>query len=197
MYLNTFPVSGGQSVLEPMAAAKPVVILRHREATHFNAGAELAGLEEVLADSEDGYLELATRFIKDAALRQEQSPRAPIREPPQIHPPSSGRSCPGPWQSSCTAPSHRLAPRSVPTGSAYTCPPTLFPGLGPAAASPPKDFGIISDPPIWDPSTSTLCARSSRQRRLRQVCTRPKSNRGLAKDRLPLFVDNVFDRNGR
>ena len=71
VYLNTFPVSGGQSVLEPMAAAKPVVILRHREATHFNAGAELAGLEEVLADSEDGYVELATRFIKDVALRQE------------------------------------------------------------------------------------------------------------------------------
>ena len=75
VYLNTFPVSGGQSVLEPMAAAKPVVILRHAEATHFNAGAELAGLEEVSANTEDGYVELAARLIADPALRRQYGER--------------------------------------------------------------------------------------------------------------------------
>ncbi len=75
VYLNTFPVSGGQSVLEPMAAATPVVILRHPEATHFNAGAELAGMEEVSANDEVEYVELAARLIAEPELRRQYGRR--------------------------------------------------------------------------------------------------------------------------
>ena len=75
LYLNTFPVSGGQSVLEPMAAAKPVVILRHAEATHCNAGAELADIEEVSVYTEDDYVELAARLIENPALRRQYGER--------------------------------------------------------------------------------------------------------------------------
>ncbi len=71
VYLNTFPVSGGQSILEPMSIAKPVVVLKYAEATHFNAGAELAGIPEAVVDSEDEYVELASRLIEDPGLRDQ------------------------------------------------------------------------------------------------------------------------------
>lgn len=69
VYLNTFPVSGGQSILEPMSIRKPVVVLRYAEATHFNAGAELAAVPEAVVDSEEAYFDLASRLIEDPGLR--------------------------------------------------------------------------------------------------------------------------------
>ena len=70
IYLNSFPESGGQSVLEPMAAAKPVVIRRFAEVTHHNVGAELAGLPDLIAASEDEYVGIAERLLENPDLRR-------------------------------------------------------------------------------------------------------------------------------
>ncbi|HYR43803.1 MAG TPA: glycosyltransferase family 4 protein, partial [Terriglobia bacterium] len=70
VYLNSFPHSGGQSVLEPMASAKPVVIRRYAEVTHQNVGAELAGLPDLNAASDDEYVEIAQRLLQNPDLRR-------------------------------------------------------------------------------------------------------------------------------
>ena len=69
LYLNTFPISGGQSVLEPMAAGKPVLIRQYAEVSHFNAGAELSGVPDLIADSDEDYVETAARLIESPELR--------------------------------------------------------------------------------------------------------------------------------
>ena len=69
VYLNSFPTSGGQSVLEPMAAAIPVVIRRYEEVSHQNVGAELAGHPDLIAASEDEYVGIAERLLQNRDLR--------------------------------------------------------------------------------------------------------------------------------
>src|SRR5207249_3318273 len=59
IYLNSFPHSGGQSVLEPMAAGKPMVIRQFAHKTHQNVGAELAGVPDLIAGSDDEYVAIA------------------------------------------------------------------------------------------------------------------------------------------
>lgn len=70
VYLNSFPHSGGQSVLEPMAAGKPVVIRRYAHETHQNVGAELGGLPDLIAGSDDEYVTIAERLLQDPDLRR-------------------------------------------------------------------------------------------------------------------------------
>jgi hypothetical protein len=70
VYFNSFPHSGGQSVLEPMAAAKPVIIRRYAEETHQNVGAELGGIADLIAASEDEYVEIAGRLLQNPDLRR-------------------------------------------------------------------------------------------------------------------------------
>jgi predicted O-linked N-acetylglucosamine transferase (SPINDLY family) len=70
LYLNSFPTSGGQSVLEPMAAAIPVVIRQYAEVSHRNVGAELAGLPDLIAANEDDYIRIAERLIEHPDLRR-------------------------------------------------------------------------------------------------------------------------------
>jgi len=69
IYLNSFPVSAGQSILEAMAASIPAVIRKYPHATHYNVGAELAGLPELLADSEDDYVQITGELIREPAFR--------------------------------------------------------------------------------------------------------------------------------
>jgi len=69
IYLNSFPVSAGQSILEAMAASIPPVIRKYPHATHYNVGAELAEMPDLLAGSEDEYVEIAGRLIDDPSLR--------------------------------------------------------------------------------------------------------------------------------
>ena len=66
--IGTRPVR--QSVLEPMAAAKPVVIRRYAEMTHQNVGAELAGLPDLIAASEDEYVGIAERLLQNPGKRR-------------------------------------------------------------------------------------------------------------------------------
>ena len=69
VYLNSFPVSAGQSILEAMAASIPPVIRKYPHATHFNVGAELADMPDLIAGSEDEYVRIASRLIDNPDLR--------------------------------------------------------------------------------------------------------------------------------
>ncbi len=69
VYFASFPHSGGHSILEAMGAGKPVVVLRFPPDSHYNSGAELVGIRELIAPGEADYLEIADRLLRDGALR--------------------------------------------------------------------------------------------------------------------------------
>jgi hypothetical protein len=73
LYLASFPHSGGHSILEAMGAGKPVVVLRFPPDSHYNSGAELVGVPELIAPGEADYIEIADRLLRNPALRQKQS----------------------------------------------------------------------------------------------------------------------------
>ena len=56
--------------MEPMAAAKPVVVRRYPEVTHLNVGSELVGAPELIAATDDEYVRIARRLIEDPELRR-------------------------------------------------------------------------------------------------------------------------------
>lgn len=73
VYFASFPHSGGHSVIEAMGAGKPVVVLRFPPDSHYNSGAELVGVRELIAPGEADYIEIADRLLRDSALRKKQS----------------------------------------------------------------------------------------------------------------------------
>lgn len=91
LYLNTFPISGGQSVLEPMAAGKPVVIRRYPTTSHFNAGAELSGIPAMIADSDEDYVQTAARLIESPDLRAKYGKQLQQRFQAEFRPEDLGR----------------------------------------------------------------------------------------------------------
>jgi len=72
VYLASFPHSGGRSVIEAMGAGKPVVVLSFPPDSHYNSGAELVGVRELIAPGEADYVEIADRLLRDPALRKKQ-----------------------------------------------------------------------------------------------------------------------------
>jgi glycosyltransferase involved in cell wall biosynthesis len=78
VYLASFPHSGGHSILEAMGAGKPVVVLGYPSDSHFNSGAELVGISELIARNRPGYIDIADRLIRNPAERLGLSTR--IRE---------------------------------------------------------------------------------------------------------------------
>lgn len=70
IYLASFPHSGGHSLLEAMGAGKPIVVLRFPPDSHYNSGAELVGLKELIAPGEADYVEIADRLLRNPALRE-------------------------------------------------------------------------------------------------------------------------------
>jgi hypothetical protein len=72
IYLASFPHSGGHSVIEAMGAGKPVVVLRFPPDSHYNSGAELVGVRELIAPGEADYIEIADRLLRDAPHRHKQ-----------------------------------------------------------------------------------------------------------------------------
>ena len=72
VYLASFPHSGGHSIIEAMGAGKPVVVLRFPPDSHYNSGAELVGVRELIAPGEADYIEIADRLLRDPALRKKQ-----------------------------------------------------------------------------------------------------------------------------
>jgi hypothetical protein len=73
VYLASFPHSGGHSVIEAMGAGKPVVVLRYPPDSHYNSGAELVGVRELIAPGEANYIEIADRLLRDPDARKKQS----------------------------------------------------------------------------------------------------------------------------
>jgi predicted O-linked N-acetylglucosamine transferase (SPINDLY family) len=69
VYLASFPHSGGHSILEAMGAGKPVVVLGYSSDSHYNSGAELVGIPELIARNRPGYVEIADRLIRNPAER--------------------------------------------------------------------------------------------------------------------------------
>jgi hypothetical protein len=73
VYLASFPHSGGHSILEAMGAGKPVVVLGYPRDSHYNSGAELVGIPELIAKNRTGYIEIADRLIRDSTQRSKVS----------------------------------------------------------------------------------------------------------------------------
>ena len=73
IYLASFPHSGGHSLLEAMGAGKPIVVVKYPPDSHYNSGAELVGVKELIAPGEADYVEIADRLIRNPALRAKQS----------------------------------------------------------------------------------------------------------------------------
>jgi len=69
VYLASFPHSGGHSILEAMGAGKPVVVLGYPSDSHYNSGAELVGISELVARNRPGYVEIVDRLIRNPAER--------------------------------------------------------------------------------------------------------------------------------
>jgi hypothetical protein len=73
VYFASFPHSGGHSILEAMGAGKPVVALRFPPDSHYNSGAELVGIRELIAPGEADYIEIADRLLRNPTFRGQQS----------------------------------------------------------------------------------------------------------------------------
>ena len=73
VYLASFPHSGGHSILEAMGAGKPVVVLGYPPDSHYNSGAELVGIPELIARNRSDYVDIAVRLIRDPAERNRLS----------------------------------------------------------------------------------------------------------------------------
>jgi glycosyltransferase involved in cell wall biosynthesis len=72
VYFASFPQSGSHSLVEAMGAGKPVVVLRFAPDSHYNSGAELVGIRELIAAGEADYIEIADRLLRDPAFRAKQ-----------------------------------------------------------------------------------------------------------------------------
>ncbi len=90
VYLASFPHSGGHSILEAMGAGKPVVVLGYPSDSHYNSGAELVGIPELIARNRAGYIEIADRLIRKPAERAALSSAILERFRSQFRPSSLG-----------------------------------------------------------------------------------------------------------
>jgi len=73
IYLTSFPVSEGDSILEAMGVGKPVVALRFPPDHPANSSAELVGLKELVASGEATYIEIADRLLRNSTFRTQLS----------------------------------------------------------------------------------------------------------------------------
>jgi len=73
IYLASFPVSEGDSILEAMGVGKPVVVLRFPPDHPANSSAELVGIKELVAPGEATYIEIADRLLRNSTFRSQLS----------------------------------------------------------------------------------------------------------------------------
>src|SRR5208337_500340 len=71
-YLDTFPFSGGASLIEPTAALCPVVGLRGSTQRGCLGGAMMTalGIEELIAATPEEYVALAVKLARDPEMRR-------------------------------------------------------------------------------------------------------------------------------
>ena len=91
VYIASFPHSGGHSVLEAMGSAKPVVVLGYPSDSHYNSGAELVGLDELVAAGHEAFVEIADRLIRDPDYREAVSQAVQERFRREFRPEHLGR----------------------------------------------------------------------------------------------------------
>ncbi len=91
IYLATYPVVGCESILEAMGAGKPVVVLGNSPDSQDNSGAELVGLEEMIAPNETEFVEIAGRLIRDPDYRDAISQAVQLRFQQEFRPEALGR----------------------------------------------------------------------------------------------------------
>jgi predicted O-linked N-acetylglucosamine transferase (SPINDLY family) len=91
VYIASFPHSGGHSLLEAMGAGKPVVVLQYPPDSHYNSGAELVGIPELIAPNESEFVEIANRLIRDVNLRAKLSTLVLDRFRAEFHPSNLGK----------------------------------------------------------------------------------------------------------
>ena len=91
VYIASFPHSGGHSLLEAMGAGKPVVVLGYPSDSHYNSGAELVGLDELVAAGQEAFIEIADKLIRDADYRDAVSQAVQERFRREFRPEHLGR----------------------------------------------------------------------------------------------------------
>jgi predicted O-linked N-acetylglucosamine transferase (SPINDLY family) len=72
LYLDAWPYNGATSLLDPLQAGLPPVVLRGDQ-LRFNQGAAILrelGLTELIANSKENYTELAVKLGRDPVRRQ-------------------------------------------------------------------------------------------------------------------------------
>jgi glycosyltransferase involved in cell wall biosynthesis len=72
VYLAPFPHAATDSVLEAMAASRPVVVHRFPSDSEYNSAAELVGAAELTAPGEGDYIEITDRLLRNRPSREKQ-----------------------------------------------------------------------------------------------------------------------------
>ena len=91
VYIASFPHSGRHSLLEAIGAGKPVVVLGHPSDSHYSSGAELVGLDELIAAGQEAFVEIADQLIRDADYRDAVSQAVQDRFRREFRPEHLGR----------------------------------------------------------------------------------------------------------
>ena len=79
LYIVSFPNADVRSILDAMAAGKPVIVRGYPHDSRSNRGAELVGLEEMIALSAGDFVDRACRMIEDGDYRDALGQAAHLR----------------------------------------------------------------------------------------------------------------------
>ena len=79
LYIVSFPNADVRSILDAMAAGKPVIVRGYPHDSRSNRGAELVGLEEMIALSAGDFVDRACRMIEEGDYRDALGQAAHLR----------------------------------------------------------------------------------------------------------------------
>jgi glycosyltransferase involved in cell wall biosynthesis len=72
VHLTPFPDCDVRPVVEAMGAGKPVTAMKYSPESRANAAAELVGIQDLIASSGPGYIEVVDGLLRNSALRARQ-----------------------------------------------------------------------------------------------------------------------------
>ncbi len=91
IYLASYQSHGWESVLDAMGAGKPVVVLGHAADSHDSSGAELVGVDELIASDPGQFVAIASQLIRDADYRDALAQAVQLRFGREFRPDNLGR----------------------------------------------------------------------------------------------------------
>ena len=91
IYLASYQSHGWESVLDAMGAGKPVVVLGHEADSHDSSGAELVGVDELIASDPGQFVAIASQLIRDADYRDAVAQAVQLRFGREFRPDNLGR----------------------------------------------------------------------------------------------------------